>query len=1510
MKTFQSVRLLLASLLLVLTAAAATALPVSEASARRVTQNLFRQHIALHGNWGGSLAPAIVAVTPVDLGGERLAFNVTVAPSGHVLVGGDDELSAVLLYSDVSAFDPSKASDPESLEGWIVPEVASHVARLKALPGGREAGTRPAGWESTRTGQGWRRFDVPEEEFRPRSRRSLSEATVAGTVGDSPASAGTAVAAGPLLTTAWTQESPYNAYMPADTGCARTVAGCVTIATVQVMRYWRWPAAGTGSHSYLWPSHTTLSADFNHTYDWSLMPDTLSSGSPAAQIDAVARLISDVAIANEMNFGCDGSAAYSSYSAFTVLPTYFGYQMPKSASRSRYSDPTQFFGLIRADIDAAPPRPVLLSVFTTDGTAGHFIVVDGYDTTSGQMAHLNLGWGGYYQGYYNINSDWAAGGYIWSANSQVIYTGVVPNLRTTVSSTGPTGAIVSATVPPSVSPVSVVFEYGLTTSYGMSTPAQVVQPNTSVVSANATLTGLTCGSVYHFRVVETNAAGTMTSPDNTLSTTACQVVPTVAAISAGGAHTCALTTAGGIGGGVVCWGDNSNGQLGDGTTTDRVVPTPVSGLGFGAAAVKAGSYHTCALTTGGGVVCWGYNNYGQIGDGTTTQRPTPTPVSGLNAGVLALSAGGYHSCVLTAGGGVTCWGRNDSGQIGDGTSATRRPPTPVTGLASGVAVLAAGGWHSCALTTSGGVVCWGDNENGQLGDGTTTTRLTPTPVIGLQSGVAAVAAGTYSTCALTAGGGVVCWGDNSFGQLGDGTVTRRSTPTAVIGLASGVAVLAAGDYHTCALTTTGGVVCWGHNDSGQLGDGTTTTRHTAAAASGLSSGVVSIVAGWSHTCALTTGRAVVCWGANSDGEFGDGTTTSRSTPTPASGQGQWVVQPTLTQITPAFGPAAGGTVVTLTGTGFAAGTTVAFGGIAATSVSVTSATQMVATAPAHASGTVSVVVTNADGGQVAVAGGFLYRTTVAAVDLGGAGKSDAVVFRGAAGQWWIHGQSSPATFGQSGDIPVVADYDGNGKAELAVYRPSTSEWVIKDQRTVVFGKAGDVPVPGDYNGDGKAEIAVFRPSTGEWIIEGQGTPTVWGARGDVPVPGDYNGDGVVELAVFRPTTGVWYVQGGETLEWGMWGDVPVAGDYNGDGKAEIAVYRPSTGWWYVARGAMAQWGMPGDVPVPLDLNGDGVTEFVVFRPSQGAWYALNPATSATTTYAWGQAGDDPVGTPPHLPATPVRTTAGDFDHDGSADITVFRPSDGGWYTLQSTHAYHTYVGVTLGQDGDIPVPGDYQGTGHQERAVYRPSTGQWLLEDGRTFTLGAPDDVPVPGDYDGDGIMDIAIFTPSTGLWSILTGASGFTTLVTELWGVPGDVPAPGDYDGDGKADLAVFTPATGQWSIRSSLTGTTLVTVPFGMSGDTAVPGDYDGDGKTDIAVYRPSTGYWYVLTSSSTWSNYQWYWWGAVDDVPVPGDFDGDGVTDVAVYRPSTGTWYVMDVMTIVGWGETGDVPVLGRK
>ena len=201
------------------------------------------------------------------------------------------------------------------------------------------------------------------------------------------------------------------------------------------------------------------------------------------------------------------------------------------------------------------------------------------------------------------------------------------------------------------------------------------------------------------------------------------------------------------------------------------------------AAIAAGADHTCALTTAGGVVCWGFNFNGALGDGTTTNRWTPTPVSGLGSGVAAVAAGGYHTCALTTAGGVLCWGANGQGALGDGTTTRRLTPTPVSGLGSGVAAVTAGYGHTCALTTGGSALCWGDNQFGQLGDGTTTHRLTPTAVSGPLSGVMAVAAGAYAffTCAQTAGGGVVCWGDNFNGALGDGTTTSRSVPTQVVG---------------------------------------------------------------------------------------------------------------------------------------------------------------------------------------------------------------------------------------------------------------------------------------------------------------------------------------------------------------------------------------------------------------------------------------------------------------------------------------------------------------------------------------------------------------------------------------------------------------------------------------------------------------------------------------------------------------------------------------------------------
>ncbi len=400
--------------------------------------------------------------------------------------------------------------------------------------------------------------------------------------------------------------------------------------------------------------------------------------------------------------------------------------------------------------------------------------------------------------------------------------------------------------------------------------------------------------------------------------------------SAGGEHTCALTASGGL----KCWGHNNFAQLGDGTITDRTTPADVSGLTTGASAVTAGKYHTCALTAAGGVKCWGDNQSGQLGDGTTTYRPTPVNVSGLTSGISSVGAGDLHTCALTTAGnvkcwgdnqhgqigtraqadgtapvgvsgltsgvtsvaagfsyscssdtdgGMKCWGKNVFGQIGDGTTNNRAAPAPVSGLAYGVTAIAAGGERTCAIVYPSGLKCWGNNYYGQVGDGTTTSKSSPANVSGLSSGVSKVATGNLHTCALTTAGGVKCWGDNSFGQLGDGTTTRRTTPVDVSGLTSGVTAIAAGNFQTCALTAAGGVKCWGWNNYGQVGDGTTTERHTPVDVSGLTSGVTTIAAGVFHTCAVTASGGMKCWGDNSYGQLGDGTTTARLTPVDVSG---------------------------------------------------------------------------------------------------------------------------------------------------------------------------------------------------------------------------------------------------------------------------------------------------------------------------------------------------------------------------------------------------------------------------------------------------------------------------------------------------------------------------------------------------------------------------------------------------------------------------------------------------
>ncbi|TDU82261.1 alpha-tubulin suppressor-like RCC1 family protein [Kribbella voronezhensis] len=326
------------------------------------------------------------------------------------------------------------------------------------------------------------------------------------------------------------------------------------------------------------------------------------------------------------------------------------------------------------------------------------------------------------------------------------------------------------------------------------------------------------------------------------------------------------------------WGGNGTGQLGNGTTTTRPTAAAVNSL-TNVIEVEAGREHSIALRSDGTVWTWGFNEMGQLGDGTTTNRLAPVQVGGLS-NVVDIAGGHYHSLALLADGTVRGWGYNSFGQLGNGaTTSAQRTPVAVSPLTDVIAI-AGGRDMSYALRSDGTVWGWGLNDTGQLGDGSTTMRTRPVRVGSLE-GITAITGGRDHGLAVRSDGTVWGWGDNSQGEVGDGTLTNRLSPVQVSGL-TGVVEVAAGAYHSLARLASGSVRSWGSNSNGQLGDGTTTRRTTSVAVAGVT-GATTIAAGRQHSLAVVADGVVRAWGSNATGQLGDGTLVDRTSPVTVGG---------------------------------------------------------------------------------------------------------------------------------------------------------------------------------------------------------------------------------------------------------------------------------------------------------------------------------------------------------------------------------------------------------------------------------------------------------------------------------------------------------------------------------------------------------------------------------------------------------------------------------------------------
>lgn len=364
----------------------------------------------------------------------------------------------------------------------------------------------------------------------------------------------------------------------------------------------------------------------------------------------------------------------------------------------------------------------------------------------------------------------------------------------------------------------------------------------------------------------------------------------VVGFSAGGQHTCALTGSGRV----FCWGNNGYGQLGDGTSTQRTTAVEVQGLPAAATAIALGQDFTCALLDGGLVYCWGEDVDGELGSngpGTWQANPTPVLIAGVK-NAIAIGAGARHACVVTSAHAVECWGAGNEGQLGDGSTDSSLAPVAVSGLTDAVAV-GGGDGFTCALESTGSVQCWGAGTAGQLGDGLGKTETSPTVVSNLTNATS-LSVGAFNACAVDATKELWCWGGNQFDQAGllNPPASIAKTPNQISnadadgGLLDVAGVSVGGtalQQHICARTSDGTVLCWGSAAFDQLGTPDGNASFSVAWPVPVDPSAQAIVSGGEHSCARLADGSVWCWGANGQGQLGNGSTDTGAVPAPVVG---------------------------------------------------------------------------------------------------------------------------------------------------------------------------------------------------------------------------------------------------------------------------------------------------------------------------------------------------------------------------------------------------------------------------------------------------------------------------------------------------------------------------------------------------------------------------------------------------------------------------------------------------